>query len=111
MTDTGAALGPIVAPGLRVRFVGINPSLRSAEVGCRFARPGNRFWPARRPAGFTRNVGLTACRTASDRVGPTDGDHGALRRGARLRRRYAACASSTGRDVASATDAAVICTR
>ena len=73
MTDTGAALGPIVAPGLRVRFVGINPSLRSAEVGCRFARPGNRFWPARHPAGFTRNVGLTACRTASDRPKATIG--------------------------------------
>ena len=38
-------LGPIVRPGLRVLFVGINPSLRSAEVGHHFARPGNRFWP------------------------------------------------------------------
>jgi double-stranded uracil-DNA glycosylase len=47
------ALGPIVAPGLRVLFVGINPSLRSAEVGHHFARPGNRFWPALHAAGFT----------------------------------------------------------
>jgi TDG/mug DNA glycosylase family protein len=46
-------LGPIVAPGLRVLFVGINPSLRSAEVGHHFARPGNRFWPALHAAGFT----------------------------------------------------------
>jgi TDG/mug DNA glycosylase family protein len=46
-------LGPIVAPGLRVLFVGINPSLRSAEVGHHFARPGNRFWPALHEAGFT----------------------------------------------------------
>jgi len=47
------ALGPIVAPGLRVLFVGVNPSLRSAEVGHHFARPGNRFWPTLHAAGFT----------------------------------------------------------
>jgi TDG/mug DNA glycosylase family protein len=46
-------LGPIVAPGLRVLFVGVNPSLRSAEVGHHFARPGNRFWPTLDAAGFT----------------------------------------------------------
>jgi TDG/mug DNA glycosylase family protein len=46
-------LGPIVAPGLRVLFVGINPGLRSAEVGHNFARPGNRFWPALHAAGLT----------------------------------------------------------
>jgi double-stranded uracil-DNA glycosylase len=36
-----------------VLFVGINPSIRSAEVGHHFARPGNRFWPAIHLAGFT----------------------------------------------------------
>jgi TDG/mug DNA glycosylase family protein len=46
-------LGPIVAPGLRLLFVGINPSLRSAEVGHHFARPGNRFYPALYAAGLT----------------------------------------------------------
>src|SRR5947208_10316853 len=46
-------LGPIVGHGLRVLFVGINPSLRSAEVGHHFARPGNRFWPTLYAAGFT----------------------------------------------------------
>jgi double-stranded uracil-DNA glycosylase len=46
-------LGPIVGPGLRVLFVGVNPSLRSAEVGHHFARPGNRFWPTLHAAGFT----------------------------------------------------------
>ncbi len=46
-------LGPIVGPGLDVLFVGINPSLRSAEVGHHFARPGNRFWAALHDAGFT----------------------------------------------------------
>ncbi len=49
----GGELGPIVCPGLRVLFVGINPSLRSAEVGHHFARPGNRFWPVLHRAGFT----------------------------------------------------------
>jgi double-stranded uracil-DNA glycosylase len=36
-----------------VLFVGVNPSLRSAEVGHHFARPGNRFWPTLQAAGFT----------------------------------------------------------
>lgn len=48
-----AVLRDVVAPGLSTLFVGINPSLRSAEVGHHFARPGNRFWPALHLAGFT----------------------------------------------------------
>jgi TDG/mug DNA glycosylase family protein len=51
-----AQLSPIGGPGLSVLFVGINPSLRSAEVGHHFARPGNRFWPALYAAGFTDRV-------------------------------------------------------
>jgi double-stranded uracil-DNA glycosylase len=43
----------LVAPGLRVLFAGINPSLYSAAVGYHFARPGNRFWPAMHLSGFT----------------------------------------------------------
>jgi TDG/mug DNA glycosylase family protein len=46
-------LGPIVAPGLLMLFVGINPGLRSAEIGHHFARPGNRFYPALHAAGIT----------------------------------------------------------
>src|SRR5690242_12777551 len=46
-------LAPIIAPGLKVLFVGINPGLRSAEVGHNFARPGNRFWGALHASGFT----------------------------------------------------------
>ena len=46
-------VGPLLAPGLRLLFVGINPSLRSWEAGHHFARPGNRFWPALHAAGFT----------------------------------------------------------
>ena len=46
----------VVGPGLRVLFVGINPSLTSAQRGHHFARPGNRFWPALHAAGFTPRV-------------------------------------------------------
>jgi TDG/mug DNA glycosylase family protein len=43
----------VLGKDLKVLFVGINPSLRSAEVGHNFARPGNRFYPALHAAGFT----------------------------------------------------------
>lgn len=37
-------LPPRIGPRPRILFVGINPSLRSAEVGHHFAGPGNPFW-------------------------------------------------------------------
>jgi len=43
----------VIAPGLKVLFVGINPGLYSAATGHHFARPGNRFWPALHLSGFT----------------------------------------------------------
>jgi TDG/mug DNA glycosylase family protein len=43
----------LIAKGLRVLFVGINPGLYSGAVGHHFARPGNRFWPTLEKAGFT----------------------------------------------------------
>ncbi|MBJ6763045.1 G/U mismatch-specific DNA glycosylase [Myxococcaceae bacterium JPH2] len=43
----------LIAPGLRVLFCGINPSLYSVVVGFHFARPGNRFWPTLHASGFT----------------------------------------------------------
>lgn len=43
----------VIAPGLRVLFVGINPGLYSGWSGYHFARPGNRFWPTLYAAGFT----------------------------------------------------------
>jgi TDG/mug DNA glycosylase family protein len=46
----------VVAPGLRVLFVGINPSLYSGAVGHHFARPGNRFWRVLYGAGITDRV-------------------------------------------------------
>jgi TDG/mug DNA glycosylase family protein len=52
----GRTLPDVLAPGLHVWFCGINPSLYSAAVGCHFARPGNRFWPALHAAGFTSRL-------------------------------------------------------
>lgn len=46
----------ILAPQLRVLFVGINPGLYSAATGHHFARPGNRFWPALHAAGYTARL-------------------------------------------------------
>ena len=48
-----AAIPDLIAPDLRVLFCGINPGLYSGATGKHFARPGNRFWPALRAAGFT----------------------------------------------------------
>jgi double-stranded uracil-DNA glycosylase len=49
----GRTIPDVIAPGLKVLFCGINPSMYSAAVGHHFARPGNRFWPALHAAGFT----------------------------------------------------------
>jgi TDG/mug DNA glycosylase family protein len=43
----------VLADGLRVVFVGINPGLYSGAVGHHFARPGNRFWKALHGSGLT----------------------------------------------------------
>lgn len=52
----GKRLRDVIAPGLKVLFVGINPGLYSGATGHHFARPGNRFWPALHAAGFTRRL-------------------------------------------------------
>lgn len=39
--------------GLRVVFVGFNPSLRSGETGHHYANPNNRFWTILYQAGLT----------------------------------------------------------
>ena len=49
-------MADVVGPGLRVLFCGVNPGLRSAELGQHFARPGNRFWKVLHAAGFTDRV-------------------------------------------------------
>jgi double-stranded uracil-DNA glycosylase len=46
-------LRDITTPNPRVMFVGINPSLRSAEVGHHFASHGNPFWRVLHAAGLT----------------------------------------------------------
>lgn len=46
-------LADVVALGLDVVFVGINPGLGSIVRGHNFATPGNRFWPALHRSGFT----------------------------------------------------------
>jgi TDG/mug DNA glycosylase family protein len=52
----GATIPDVLAPGLRVVFVGINPGLYSGAVGHHFARPGNRFWKALHASGFTERL-------------------------------------------------------
>ena len=42
----GTTIPDVIAPDLRVLFVGINPGLYSGATGHHFARPGNRFWKA-----------------------------------------------------------------
>lgn len=52
----GRTVPDVIAPGLKVLFCGINPSLYSAAVQHHFARPGNRFWKALYGAGFTSRL-------------------------------------------------------
>ena len=51
----GKRVPDVIAHGLKVLFVGINPSLYSGAVGHHFARPGNRFWPVLHRAKFTEH--------------------------------------------------------
>lgn len=52
----GRRVPDLIAPGLRILFCGINPSLYSAAVGHHFARPGNRFWKTLHRAGLTQRL-------------------------------------------------------
>ena len=56
LASEGKGLRDVIAPRLRVLFVGINPGLYSGWSGHHFARPGNRFWRALHAAGFTPRV-------------------------------------------------------
>lgn len=53
VSGVASTLRGLTAPGLRVLFVGINPSIRSAEVGHHFAGRGNPFWRLLHAAGLT----------------------------------------------------------
>ena len=52
----GRTIADVLAPGLRIVFVGINPGLYSGATGRHFARPGNRFWKALHAGGLTPRV-------------------------------------------------------
>jgi len=54
-----ATLPDLLRPGLEVVFIGINPSLFSAQHGHYFARRANRFWPC-----FSRSLLSLAAREA-----------------------------------------------
>ena len=49
----GREIPHVLAEGLDVVFVGINPGLWSGASGHHFANPGNRFWKALHGSGFT----------------------------------------------------------
>jgi len=51
-----ATVPDVIAPGLRLLLVGINPGLYSGAVGHHFARPGNRFWKTLHAAGITDRI-------------------------------------------------------
>src|ERR1700722_7219232 len=51
-------LPDILDSGLRVVFCGINPGMRSAELGNHFATRSNRFWPVLHLSGFTPELVL-----------------------------------------------------
>jgi TDG/mug DNA glycosylase family protein len=69
MDVPAGTLPDLLGAGLRVVFVGINPSSYSAARGHYFARKQNRFWPA-----FSRSVLSATIRRAlgRDQLGPED---------------------------------------
>ena len=52
-TPPEPALHDILAPGLRLLIVAINPSSRSATIGRPFSSPGNPFWRLLHVSGLT----------------------------------------------------------
>jgi len=100
----GTSIPDVIAPGLDVLFVGINPSLWSGAVGLHFARPGNRFWRALHEAGFTdrllapyenrellkRRIGVTnlvnRATASADELNIADYQRGGRRIAAKVRR-------------------------
>jgi TDG/mug DNA glycosylase family protein len=66
---TGATLPDLIAEGVRLLFVGINPGLRSVAVQGHFAPRGNRFYPALLRAGITDHlIDASAGLSAADRA-------------------------------------------
>ena len=54
----------VIAPGLPVLFVGVNPGIRSGETHHHFAHPSSRLWTALYESGFTPQLlrpAVSAC--------------------------------------------------
>jgi len=86
---TGATLPDLIAEGVRLLFVGINPGLRSVAVQGHFAPRGNRFYPALLRAGITDHL-----IDASAGLAPADRD--LLRRGVGITSLVARATASAG---------------
>src|SRR5690348_7643712 len=54
--STPSEVPDVLAPGLRVVFVGINPGRVSAAANAHFANPRNDFWRLLHAAGFTSRL-------------------------------------------------------
>jgi TDG/mug DNA glycosylase family protein len=54
--DLPSDVPDVLAPGLRVVFVGINPGRASAAARAHFANPRNDFWRLLHAAGFTSRL-------------------------------------------------------
>jgi TDG/mug DNA glycosylase family protein len=65
-------LPDFVGPGMRVLVCGLNPSLRSADLGFGYAGPSNRFWPASTDAGLVTRPRDPWRMLRDDGVGMTD---------------------------------------
>ena len=87
---TGATLPDLMAEGVRLLFVGINPGLRSVAVQGHFAPRGNRFYPALLRAGLTDHL-----IDASAGLAPADRDY-LLRRGVGITSLVARATASAG---------------
>jgi TDG/mug DNA glycosylase family protein len=110
----GRKVPDVIAPGLRLLFCGINPSLYSAAVGHHFARPGNRFWPALHGGGFSdrllspfedgrlleRGLGITnvvdQATATADELTAAELVSGALQLGRKVKRYRPACVAFLG---------------
>ena len=57
----GREVPDLLPDPLRLLFVGINPSLRSAATGAHFSGSGNRFYPALHRAGITGHLIRARC--------------------------------------------------
>jgi TDG/mug DNA glycosylase family protein len=75
--DESATLPDLLTDGLDLVFVGINPSVFSAEAGHYFARRANRFWPCFSASILSlaarQALGVAVLEPAHDRLLPAQG--------------------------------------